>query len=81
MATSSEKRPRDSESLEGPLVDEKNIKKQTNAAPEEEQTTYVEKFEELKLSQPTLKAIEKMGFTTMTSVQSRTCLLYTSRCV
>lgn len=29
-------------------------------------------FGELELSQPTLKAIEKMGFTTMTSVQART---------
>lgn len=72
MATPSKKRSRDSESSEEPTVDEKNTIKQNNAAPEGEQTTYAEKFEELKLSQPTLKAIEKMGFTTMTSVQSRT---------
>ncbi|SMN22727.1 similar to Saccharomyces cerevisiae YMR290C HAS1 ATP-dependent RNA helicase [Maudiozyma saulgeensis] len=32
----------------------------------------VENFSELNLSQPTLKAIEKMGFTKMTSVQART---------
>lgn len=72
MATPSNKRSRDSESTEEPVVDEKSTSKQNNAAPEGEQTTCVEKFEELKLSQPTLKAIEKMGFTTMTSVQART---------
>ncbi|SCU98604.1 LAMI_0F15478g1_1 [Lachancea mirantina] len=33
---------------------------------------YAEKFEELNMSQPTMKAIDKMGFTTMTQVQSRT---------
>lgn len=76
MATPSNKRSRDSESTEEPVVDEKSTSKQNNAAPEGEQTTCVEKFEELKLSQPTLKAIEKMGFTTMTSVQARTIHLF-----
>lgn len=63
MATRQNKRSRDSESTEEPVVDEKSTSKQNNAAPEGEQTTCVEKFEELKVTQPTLKGLEKMGFT------------------
>lgn len=72
MVTPSKKRSRDSESPEEPVVDEIESIKQKEATSEADQTTYVETFAELNLSEPTLKAIEKMGFTTMTSVQSRT---------
>ena len=38
-------------------------------------------FDQLGLTPELLRAVEEMGFTTATDIQSGTCLLYTSRCV
>ena len=97
--TESRKRQRDdtesvkeNDKVEGNGKDSMKIKRESEGAIE-----VSENFADLKLSAPTMKAIEKMGFTKMTSVQARTippllagkdvlgaaktCLLYTSRCV
>ncbi|CAR21739.1 ATP-dependent RNA helicase HAS1 [Lachancea thermotolerans] len=47
-------------------------KRSADAVEASENDGYKEKFAELNLSPPTMKAIDKMGFTTMTQVQSRT---------
>lgn len=73
-ASSSEEEESKSDTAENAKEDESDLEENSNTHTyDAANPTIAEKFNELQLSKPTIKAIEEeMGFTTMTKVQART---------